>query len=413
MVSINGLNEGVIAYYMMAAALTGKLWWDVRRSSGAPAWGLLMLTGWLAGSAVSCKYTSLLLVVFPLLVVVLWGSRTFRVRMALVFMLSVTAACGLWFGKNWALCSNPTYPLFVSVFGGKTRTPEKDAQWRHAHHVPRDDNGRSYSVSQAWQAAVNVLGRSVWHNPLIVPFGLLVFLCRGKLRALAYWGALMVFVLVAWWLATHRLDRFWVPAVPMMVILAGVGAAWSEHVVWRRIMWSVLACGLVANFLLIASPLTGDNRYFVRLEQLRDDPRMLLVPNAHRLIAHAALRQCVPSGTRVLLVGDAAAFNLPFPVYYNTCFDDCIFEEIFRGRDAAGRLARLRELGISYIYVDWAEIERYRQSGNYGFTKYVTPRLVHQELEQQQHLLQRVNVPGLDPEEGEIFAVRAALSRTD
>ncbi len=406
MVSINGLNEGVMAYYLMAGVYTGRLWWDRRRQTGAPCWGLLMLTGWMAGSAVACKYTSVLLIVGPLLIVTVLGSRMYRVRIPLVFLLTVSAACGLWFGKNWALSGNPTYPLLFDVFGGETRTAAKDAQWRRAHQVPRDGRGNRYSLSQAWQATVNVLGRSVWHSPVIVPFVALVFWRSGRYRELAYWAGPLCFILVAWWLLTHRLDRFWVPALPLMVLLAGVGAAWSGGVVWRRIMWTVLAGGLLANFVLVASPLTGDNRYFVALRQLRDDSRMLLVSNAHRLNAHAFMRDWIAPESRVLLVGDAAAFDLPFPVLYNTCFDDCIFEEIFRQRDVSARCARLRELQISYVYIDWADIERYRQPGNYGFSEFVTRQLVHQELELEQQLLQRLDVPGLDPADGELFAVR-------
>ncbi len=405
MVSVNGLNEGVVAYYLLSGIYAGRLWWDQRRATGLPCWGLLILTGWLAGSAVSCKYTSLLLVVCPLLLVTLLGSRLYRARIPLVFLLSVTAACGLWFGKNWVLTGNPTYPLLSGLLGGATRTPEKDARWRKAHQVPRDARGNRYTLSQAWQSGVNVLGRSPWHNPLIVPFAALVFWRPDKYRDLVFWGALLFYILAAWWLLTHRLDRFWVPAVPLMVLLAGVGAAWSDSLVWRRIMWGVLACGLVANFLVSSPPLLGDNRFLVELRQLRDDPRMALVPNGHRFVAHAYLRQCVPAGSRALLVGDAAAFDLTIPVLYNTCFDDCIFEEIFRDRDAAARRARLHELHISHIYIDWAEIRRYRQPGNYGFTDYVTPRLVRQELELQQQLLQRLEVPGMVPEDGEVFAV--------
>ena len=33
------------------------------------------------------------------------------------------------------------------------------------------------------------------------------------------------------------------------------------------------------------------------------------------------------------MVGDAQAFDLEVPVLYNTCFDDCIFEQWMKGRN--------------------------------------------------------------------------------
>ncbi|MBV8607885.1 MAG: hypothetical protein JO034_10555, partial [Singulisphaera sp.] len=29
--------------------------------------------------------------------------------------------------------------------------------------------------------------------------------------------------------------------------------------------------------------------------------------------------------------------------------------------------------GVTHVYVDWSEIDRYRSPGNYGFTAFVTP----------------------------------------
>ena len=207
-------------------------------------------------------------------------------------------------------------------------------------------------------------------------------------------------VTAMWWLFTHRIDRFWVPALPLLALVAGIGATWSSAALWRRVLWSVLILGSLANLALIASPLPGDNRYFVRLEQLRDDPRLATVPVAHRY-----LNANLPAGRRALLVGDAAVFDLRVSVLYNTCFDTCIFEELLRGYDPADRAARLAERRVSHIYVNWAEIRRYRQPGNYGFTDYVTPEFVHDELEIRQKLLRRIQVPDLDPEEGELFEV--------
>jgi hypothetical protein len=268
--------------------------------------------------------------------------------------------------------------------------------------VPVDAEGRRYSVSQAWESLRLLLGGSVYHSPLIVPFTALIFLRRQTLRQAAYWIIGLLVFFTVWWLTTHRLDRFLVPAWPLFAMAAAIGTTWSSTPAWRGTMWTVLVLGLVANFLTVVSRPVGDNRYLVRLEQLRDDPHLTMVS-----VAHHYLNEHVPRDGCALVVGDAAVFNLQVPVLYSTCFDTCVFEELLRDRDATERRARLKELRVSHIYVDWQEIARYQQPGNYGFTDYITPELMHGELEVEQRLIRTVDVPELDRHVGEIFEVVA------
>lgn len=401
-VSVSGLNEAVVGFYLFAALYAARRWWDLRSSCEPRSRGMLVLSGLLAGSAVACKYTAVVFVVLPLGVLVLWGASTGRVRAVIWFSAAVTLACGLWLAKNWVVSGNPTYPLLVNVFGGETRTLEKDQQWRRAHQVPRDVAGRRYTPQQAWQSLRQLAGKSLWHSPLIVPLASLLLLRRDRWRQAAFWVGMLGVILATWWLVTHRIDRFWVPAVPLMALAAGVGADWSNGRWWRSVRVGVVLLGLLANFVLAASPLPGDNRYFVSLEQLRDDPRLSYIPVAQRY-----LNEHVPAGSRALMVGDAAAFELRVPVLYNTCFDDCQFERLLSGFSADERRTRLIEQGISHIWIDWSKIRRYREPGNYGYSEFVTPELVHGELVRDQRLLRPVPVPGLAPETGEVFEVVA------
>ena len=89
------------------------------------------------------------------------------------------------------------------------------------------------------------------------------------------------------------------------------------------------------------------------------------------------LPRSTPSFRRApaLLVGQAAVFHLDRPIVYNTVFDDETIETIARGRSPAEVGEALRRLGITHVYVDWFEIDRYRSPGNYGFTPFVTPEV--------------------------------------
>jgi hypothetical protein len=162
-------------------------------------------------------------------------------------------------------------------------------------------------------------------------------------------------------LLTHRIDRFWIPAFPLVAMLAGLGAVWSQERLWRVALVVVLIIGSAANFLTASSVGGGYNPYFVSLARLRDDPDR--VDAWHRYLNRHAKHG------RVLLVGDAQPFDLEMPVLYNTCFDDSIFEQLAKGRSPQEVRAVFVEHGITHVYVDWGEIARYRRT--YGFTDYV------------------------------------------
>jgi hypothetical protein len=93
-----------------------------------------------------------------------------------------------------------------------------------------------------------------------------------------------------------------------------------------------------------------------------------------------------------LTVGDAAVFDLQPPVLYKTCFDDCVFEQLVRDktsmearpedqmRPAKEIRAEFASLHITYVFVNWKEIDRYRRT--YGFTDFVQPEVLDRLVEE-------------------------------
>ncbi len=409
-VSVSGLIEGAMGFYLFLAVYAMLLWNSdagAKDASADPvaARGRILLAGFLAGSAAACKYPGFLFVVLPLALWSLFGGRGFNWRSVLLFVLAVVCACGLWLGKNWVLAGNPVYPL---VFGGTTRTPEKMEQWNRAHRVPLDGQGRRYSGTQAAEAAARVAWRSPWLSPLLIPLAVMAFASATRRRFATMLAVYALFVVLAWWLLSHRIDRFLVPVLPVVALLAGIGAFWSQTRLWRTIVVSVVLCGLICSFLLIS---TGehDHRYLVALEDLRHhEPVDEQTPPRVRTqrLAHRYLNDAVGDGARALLVGDAEPFDLEVPVLYSTCFDDCVFEQLMKGRSREERLAALLEHRISHVFVFWSDIDRYRSPGNYGFTDYVTRTLVRDELGRDQQLLDEVELD-IHPEIGEVFEVVA------
>lgn len=416
-ISTSGLIEGVLSFYFLLAVYAVWLWrrepeTTESNSRLSSKWRLLLLAGFLAGSAAAVKYPALLFVVFPLALAVTWGYRRLDWKAGPVFILGALAGCGLWYAKNAVLTGNPVYPLAYGVFGGETRTSESHAQWQKAHAIPADSSGARFSIGQFMTSATRVVVSSEWLSPLLIPLALLSALAVSQ-RKTAFWLAvLLAYFLLAWWLFTHRLDRFWVPALVLVAWLAGLGATWSRLAPWRTFLAISLVACLLANFLLITSwlPVPGAqeslplNRYFVGLDALRN---VLQTP------AHRYLNEHVPAGYNVLLVGDAQPFDLRSHTLYNTCFDDVVFDQLFQDKTREGRQAALREQKIAYIYFDWSEIGRYRSPGNYGFSEYVTPELVHKELAGDKPLLRKVTVPELEDSQGELYEVLGVVLKPE
>jgi len=407
--SMDGLNEGAVGLYLFLAVYALLLWRQAAiggtadssgatavsavrdaastphgsQSRGAQA-GLLLLCGYLAGAAVACKYPAALFVLFPLGGWVALTADKRRGRSLAVFGLAAALACGLWFGKNAALTGNPTYPLLAGVFGGETRTPERNAQFVRAHGPP------GYAAGQLSESLADVAWRSEWLSPLVWPLAALTFSAVGLRRWSRPLWLYLLFVLAAWWLVTHRIDRFWIPALPVAALLAGAGAT----TLWRWLpprgataaTLTLVVLAIFANFPFVA---TG-RPLFVSLTRLRIDP-------ARVDPWHLYLNEHVPPGGAVLLVGDAQPFDLTVPAYYNTVFDDSLFVEIVEGRSAEEIRARLAELRITHVYVHWDELARYRDTyDRQGFARFIQPEVF------QRLVAEGVLDPPLPPREGRL-----------
>ena len=262
--------------------------------------------------------------------------------------------------------------------GGTTRTPEKSDQWDQAHAVKAYNvqMGR-YSPAQAWHDCIQVLFKSQWLSPILWPLaigGIAVVLYRREFHALdrSTWITVVLWMFACWWLLTHRIDRFWLPATPFLALLAG--SVWQSlyNRSIRKFLGANVGLGVLFSLLQMSSPIQADDgSYWVLGEWRWLTPLVTL--RAEISPAHAKLNEIVEKEAAVLLVGDATPFDLMPQAYYSTCFDDCLLETFTRNRTRAEIAASLQERRIAYILVDWKEIERYRSPGNYGFTYYVQP----------------------------------------
>lgn len=393
-----------LALSLFALVTTRQRHYAGRTSSEAP-----MLAGLFAGSAMACKYPGVVQVVIPLGIALVAGcfsrsrpttagetepcdpgeqhdfaSQRFRrsLQVVAIYALGVCLAVGPWLVKNAVETGNPVYPLLWTVFDGRDWDADLNARWRAAHSPPH------YQPASFFTDMTGIVAES--HGQSLLVFGLAPLALLGPQRRSAAWLWLYVgFLYVAWWTLTHRIDRFWVPLLPVACLLAGAGAvgpmslsklAEDPNVDRLKRLWRlVCGAGIIGAVLL--------NCVYLRPQQPVGTGFLAELDAATQAAATpgiAALNQTLPDDAKVLLVGEAEIFDARFELIYNTVFDRNIFEDwtaqpsdAMSGQEQtlrpAGEIRRtLAEHGVTHVFVNWREIVRYRTT--YGFTSFITPK---------------------------------------
>jgi hypothetical protein len=358
--------EGPLCYYHAALIWScGRAW----KADRAAFWGIV---GLLAGGAMACKYPGLVTAVVPFGVLAIAraarrsmdteSKRLLAAAPLFAFAAGVVIAVGPWLVKNAVDTGNPVYPLAYKVFGGSHWSIEQDAKWNKVH------GPREVTVRALVQSAREVAGSSDWQSPLFTALAPLAFLRTGTRRFAALMFGYVVYLFAVWWLLTHRVDRFWLPLLPPLAILAGLGADWSRHLSWKGLLGLLMALGLASNATIISTGLAGPNEWTADLAEARLETRKAV--NAPLLTIDREL----PPDAKILLVGQASVFPMNHRIVYNTVFNMETIEALSKGRTAREFRQALVDLGITHVYIDWAEIDRYRGPENYGFTPLVTQR---------------------------------------
>jgi hypothetical protein len=351
--------EGPLCFYHAAlvwAAVAGVADRTISRRS---IWTVI---GLLAGCAMGCKYPGLISAVIPFGAFSLLDCKRSRsIAPVLCYVVGWAVVMGPWLIKNVIDTGNPVYPLANSVFHGRHWDPARETKWSTAH------GRRPVTVTGLGNSLVDVAGRSDWQSPLYVALAPLALLRPGSRRlALALWG-FVAYLFVTWWLLTHRLDRFWLPLLPPLAVLAGLGADWVRNRGWSIVLGAIMTVALITNLTYITTALAGLNDWTGDLVFMRRDiPRLW---NA----ALARFDTELPPNAHPLVVGQAAVFHLDHDVVVNTVFDPEIIEGLASGKSDQEFHAALHERKLTHIYVDWKEIQRHRQPGGYGFTSFVQP----------------------------------------
>ena len=435
-ISTIAYTEGGLAAFLLlalvAAIRAGETW----RTDPGHSGGWFLLAGFLAGNGPACKYPGALSVAIPMFLLVAWttliSTRLVRdpqapspsVRHAmwaiLLFLAGGGVAFGPWLLKNLLETGNPFYPLMYSVFGGRDWDAAMHAKWQAGHPLPLGTfGGVAGFVRDQGLRFLDAFLWNDWQTPLALaglPLAIALFAAARHRKTLpeeAGWSSQSRLVLglllletlwlfETWCLLSHRIDRFWVPMLPILCWLAAIVLdAVMGHPRGRRdVPWlartvTVLALlGGVTFYHLgfVASGLCGNNAWLLDEKRAQKQFRNASVA----ILEDSSLPG--PNG-KILFVGEAEVFEARFPYLYNTVFDRSIFEKWFSaGREEAAPAAgsegagpapaqfllkpvdeirrTLAEQGVTHLAVNWSEILRYRPT--YTYTDFVHPDRFHE-----------------------------------
>ena len=413
--------EGALSCYLFLTLFAVLLAVEAmrREGGGSAANRMFLLAGLFAGSAMACKYPGLVSVVLPLglasgVVVArrqkAEGKRQrAAVKVVALFLIGTALAIGPWLLKNLMATGNPVYPLAYGLFGGRDWDAASHAKWR-AGHSPKSYDIMSSDVDRTLaQYFIDVTAMADWLSPLLfalAPLALLRAVSRQSsvvddnwlvtsgltstrnselgTRNLIRWLWLFVaYLFLQWWLLTHRIDRFWVPLIPVVALLAAVGCLWSSSKFWRRACGGFVVLSVLFNLGFVTTSLCGFNAYLSDLDQARAGAESTAegIHELNRLFDAGKL----PRDATVLCVGEAQVFDARPRVIYHTVFDQPILRDWMAQRpagDVPDRDWPLRPIeevrrkfeseGVTHVLVNWQEILRYRMT--YGYSDFVTPK---------------------------------------
>ncbi|MBA2124428.1 hypothetical protein B9J78_05810 [bacterium Unc6] len=337
----------------------------------------VILAGIIAGFACSIKYPAVLFVALLGGILIFFQKAVFfkKILLFAVFEICILIVFCPWLIRNIIATGNPVFPLLHNVFGilseqGRVWDGHLVERFNYAHRV----GGIGLDMFRV--IIERLLGSGIGESALyfiLLPLGIFWAVCDRKARMFVLWISAYCFF---WALATHRIDRFFLPVLPSMALVLGssIGTIvefkktlllYPEMLfkigskVLRGFIVVILLKNLVVMSFLWASfePLAilfGKENYSDYLSRILP---AYPIYNAINLL---------PQDSKVLFFGDAQTFYIDRDVLSSSVFNRNPMEKIISQSSSASQVAdKIKEQGITHIYINFSEINRL--SRGYGY----------------------------------------------
>lgn len=355
------LGHGLFVFGSLASLL-------LLRSTGHPCW--LTRAALLAAGAVLTKYLGLIV---PLGLGAVWvgawpssaGVRpVLRARLGMVLRFAAPAVLLAlpWFASNSVAVGNPIAPAASSVFSTRGLAPGGAESFRVDARGGPPGWDDLLSLAPRWLTGSEEESRIYptpawgWLPIFLAPFALLA--ARDERNVRVVMG--LSLVLLFFWFATFRWERFLVAAAALLsvALAGGVVVTWRRVGALRALSLAAFVVGAasVVPALVAIERFTGAARVAGGLESPREFIERAL-PIAR--LFHRANERLDPRADRVLIVGEMRHYGLSLPRCAPTGFNTHPLVEVLRADpdpEAANRA--LRRSGFTHLIVDPGWIDR-------------------------------------------------------
>ena len=369
----------------------------------------LFFAGVFGGATASTKYTMLpmVAVVVGLLFIILLKQNSGRkiAKISVGRLVFHFAVCGLtisvvfcpWLIKNVVNTGNPVYPAAYNKFGNENSEWTDEHQKGFAALAKRKGFHRHYDAAlkdgnygkakllilasiidsalyYAQDPRVEVFGMGDWAGyedqfqgllyVLLLPLAFIVLFLKRREKSFSILLLLFAVYICFWllWFHTYQSNRFLVPLFPVLAILFAVCV---QALLERWQSFGKVCLGVIL-FLGVSQFLWSAHYFFVRAGE-RPMQAALGFVSRDAYLSHLnyypmtrVIGKHVGDEDRILIVGDHRGYHFTDVHYFgNDFFDTPVIIHYMREQEGVdGLFARLRQDGISHVFVNYPEYSR-------------------------------------------------------
>ena len=334
---------------------------------------LVWLSALCAGAAVATKWTAIPVVLLPLVVLLAFRRKQ---RLLPFYILLAMAVVAPWLVKNWLLADNPVYPLFHQWFPNSHWSASQSAVFSGKHYPTFGWGTIGQFFSLLWHYSFVEAGAV----PLLLMTTPLVLLSSRFEPAAKRVGWLVAGAYASWFCFTFRPWRFLFPTFG----LAAVVGAFAMEKLGREAMMRFalrLAVGVVIGVSLATLVLNDlvDTENPARVPPQMDFLQYTLgqftrdefVAKVGKGVLEPVIwmNENLPNGAKVLYVGESRVYYAKQPVVWSTAFDQHPLTAMSNeARTTEELLAELRAMGVTHVYMNFAELSRLQRGYDYMLT---------------------------------------------
>jgi dolichyl-phosphate-mannose-protein mannosyltransferase len=331
---------------------------------------LVWLSALSAGAAVATKWTAIPVVLFPLTALLAFR-RKFRLLPS--FVLLATAVVTPWLAKNWLLSGNPVYPLFYQWFPHPYWSAAQAAMFSGRHYATFGGETIGQFFALLWNYSFLETGAV----PLLLMTAPLILLVSRPEPAAKRAGWLVVGSYASWFCFTFRPWRFLFPTFGMAAVMGAVAMEkFGREVMVRYALRLAVGVVMVTSLASLALNDLVDTENPGRVPPEMDFVQYDLGQfTRDEFIARMGkgvlepviwMNENLPSGAKVLYVGEGRVYYAKHPVLWSTAFDQPLLTTMSNeAKTPEELLAALRAKGVTDVYMNFAEADRLRRGYNY------------------------------------------------